>query len=159
MIAASLPPGIRLRPATKADAGRIRSMILRVQINPMSLDWENFLLAVGSDDVLVGCGQVKTHGDGSRELASIAVEEAWRHRGIASRLVGELQDRHGPPLWLTCRSTLVDFYARFGFSEVSQPGELPAYFRKILRLARMFRWMAAGERLAVMVWRGSAPRN
>jgi N-acetylglutamate synthase-like GNAT family acetyltransferase len=155
MNAASLPPGVRLRLATKADAGRIRSMILRVRINPMSIDWENFLLAVDSFDALVGCGQVKTHGDGSRELASIAVEEAWRNRGIASRLVGELQTRHGPPLWLTCQSPLADFYARFGFSEVSEPSELPPYFRKIIRLARMFKWTAAGERLAVMLWRGS----
>jgi N-acetylglutamate synthase-like GNAT family acetyltransferase len=155
--AAPLPPGIRLRPATREDAGRVRSLILRVRINPMSLDWENFLLAEDGRDGLVGCGQVKTHADGSRELASIAVEDAWRKHGIASRLVTELQVRHGLPLWLTCQSALIGFYANFGFSEVAETVDLPPYFRKILRLARIFKWMAPGERLAIMLWKGPSP--
>jgi hypothetical protein len=37
---------------------------------------------------------------------------------------------------------------------VHDPRLLPRYFRKILRLARMFRWLGPGERLAVMLWEG-----
>jgi N-acetylglutamate synthase-like GNAT family acetyltransferase len=124
----------------------------------MSLGWENFMVAVDERDALVGCGQEKTHEDGSRELASIAVVQRWRRHGVASHIVRELQARHGPPLWLTCRSRLTAFYEGFGFSEVTQHANLPPYFRKILRVARMFHWMAPGERLAVMVWdRASVP--
>jgi N-acetylglutamate synthase-like GNAT family acetyltransferase len=120
----------------------------------MSLDWRHFVVAVDAEGRMVGCGQVKQHGDGSRELASVAVEESWRRRGVASSLVADLQQRHGPPLWLTCQSTLADFYQRFGFMEVHDPQHLPRYFRKILRLVRMFRWLGPGERLAVMLWEG-----
>ena len=123
-----------------------------MRINPLDLDWNRFLVVEDGQGNLVGCGQVKEHGDGSRELASLAVEEPWRRRGIASALVRHLQERHDPPLWLTCQSGLVGFYEGFGFSEVSNPQELPRYFRKILRLARMFHWLAPGERLAVMLW-------
>ncbi len=149
-----LPDGVRMRPALREDAPGIRSLIFRVRINPMSLDWEHFVVAVDEEGRLVGCGQVKRHKDGSRELASIAVEEVWRQRGIASGLVADLQDRHGPPLWLTCQSSLVTLYQRFGFDEVSDPEMLPRYFRKVLRLVRMFRWLGPGERLAVMLWKG-----
>jgi N-acetylglutamate synthase-like GNAT family acetyltransferase len=153
-LVAGTPAGVRLRPASRQDASKIRSLIIRVQINPMSLDWQHFVVAVDDGGELVGCGQVKHHGDGSRELASIAVEEPWRRRGVASSLVADLQQRHGSPLWLTCQSALVGFYQPFGFREVHDPRLLPRYFRKILRLARMFRWLGPGERLAVMLWEG-----
>jgi len=149
-----LPAGIRLRPATDREAGRIRSLILRVRINPTQLDWRRFIVAVDSDERLVGCGQVKPHADGSRELASIAVRPAWRHRQAASAIVVELQRRHPPPLWLTCRPRLTGFYERFGFQIVEQAEAMPRYFQKIVRLARLGDWLGSGERLAVMRWEG-----
>ncbi|HET7009290.1 MAG TPA: GNAT family N-acetyltransferase [Anaerolineales bacterium] len=147
---------VGLRRAARGDGRKIRALILRTGINPMSLEWQRFIVAEDGAGQFVGCGQVKEHRDGSRELASIAVEEAWRGRGIASRLIRELMQRHAPPLWLTCRSNLAEFYGRFGFVEVAEPAQMAPYFRKIVRLARMFHWLAPGERLAVMVWRGSA---
>lgn len=149
-----LPHGIRLRPATDRDAGRIRSLILRVRINPTQLDWRRFVVAVDPAERLIGCGQVKPHGDGSRELASIAVRPAWRRRQVASAIVAELQRLHPPPLWLTCRPKLTGFYERFGFQIVEQPDAMPRYFQKILRLARLGDWLGSGERLAVMRWKG-----
>jgi amino-acid N-acetyltransferase len=148
------PAGIRLRPATALDAGRIRSLILRVRINPTQLDWRRFVVAVDPADRLIGCGQVKPHSDGSRELASIAVRPAWRLRQVASAIVADLQQRHAPPLWLTCRPRLAGFYKRFGFQIVEQPEAMPRYFQKIVRLARLGDWLGSGERLAVMQWEG-----
>lgn len=149
-----LPHGIRLRPATDRDAGRIRSLILRVRINPTQLDWRRFVVAVDPADHLIGCGQVKPHGDGSRELASIAIRPAWRRRHVASAIVAELQWLHPPPLWLTCRTRLSGFYERFGFHIVHQPEAMPRYFQKIVRLARLGNWLGSGEQLAVMLWKG-----
>jgi len=149
-----LPAGARLREATVRDAGRIRSLILRVGINPTGLHWRRFLLAVDDQDRLLGCGQVKPHEDGTQELASIAVRPAWRKKGLASAIIAELQGRHSPPLWLTCRSSLTGFYVRFGFEEVRPPDAMPGYFTKVVRLARIARWFTSGEYLAVMVWRG-----
>ncbi|MBM2843258.1 MAG: GCN5-related N-acetyltransferase, partial [Anaerolineales bacterium] len=105
----SLAEEMHLRPATAADAGAIRSLIFRVGINPRDLDWRRFLVAVDVQGKLIGCGQVKPHSDGSRELASIAVRPKWRGRGLASEIIRRLMAEGGPPLWLMCRSDLADF--------------------------------------------------
>ncbi|HEX9090031.1 MAG TPA: GNAT family N-acetyltransferase, partial [Anaerolineales bacterium] len=72
-----------LRPAMADDAPAIRQIISAVHINPLSLDWQRFVIATDGQGRLVGCGQVKTHRDGSLELASVAVQPEWRGRGIA----------------------------------------------------------------------------
>ena len=67
-----------IRPATSADAPAIRALIRRVRINPTGLDWRRFLVAEGPEGMILACGQIKPHGDGTFELASVAVDEAWR---------------------------------------------------------------------------------
>ena len=47
------------------------------RINPMDLKWANFVVAVDDESgAIVGTGQIKQHGDGSYELASIATVPA-----------------------------------------------------------------------------------
>lgn len=144
----------RLRPAVEVDQEAIKTLIRAVQINPMGLDWRRFVVAVAADDGrLLGCGQVKPHRDGSRELASIAVEREWRKTGIARSIIEELQRAHGSPLWLTCLSKLVPFYTKFGFTEVMESAAMPPYFRRIrfvMNLAKPFTQMPGY--LAVMHW-------
>jgi len=72
-----------LRPAQVKDAASIRRLIWQVHINPTGLDWHHFWVAVDAQDSLLGCGQLKPHGDGSLELASIAVQPQQRGKGIA----------------------------------------------------------------------------
>ena len=62
-----------VRPATREDFPAIRSLIHTVRINPTGLGWRRFLVAVTPQGRLLGCGQIKLHADGSREMASIAV--------------------------------------------------------------------------------------
>lgn len=141
-----------LRPATAADQASIKRLIRAVGINRFGLDWQRFLVAVSSDGAFIGCGQVKEHGDGSRELASIAVAPAWRRQGVASAIVRELMARHERPLWLTCASPRTTFYTRFGFEEVTAVDAMPPYFRRIVRLANFFfRFSRRDIYLAVMV--------
>ena len=127
----------QLRPARKEDAAAIRRLIYQVGINPTGLDWRRFVLAVDPHDRMAGCAQVKPHRDGTRELASLAVQPAYRGQGVARRLIEHLLARTPSPLYLTCRSTLQPFYEKFGFQVVS-PQELPPYFRRIARLAALF---------------------
>lgn len=140
-----------LRPATQQDQPTIRAIIRASRINPMGLKWTQFVLAVADGEV-IGCGQVKPHRDGSRELASIAVLPGWRSQGIAAAIINHLLATHQPPLWLTCSSELIPFYQKFGFVEVTEPAPMPPYFRRVFRLARLlFRFGSTGRYLAVML--------
>jgi len=142
---------IVVRPARREDFPAIRELIHTVRINPTGLDWRRFLIAVGPEDEFVGCGQIKPHTDGSRELASIAVRPEFRGRG-AARLIIEalLEHETSRPLYLMCRALLTPLYARFGFVNVGEP-DLPRYFRRLKRLEGLFNATAAPEdRLAIM---------
>ena len=72
-----------VRPAFETDHQNIRSLIHRVGINPMDLNWWHFIVAELGDGTFIGCGQLKPHKDGSLELASLAVEEKYRGLGVA----------------------------------------------------------------------------
>lgn len=122
-----------LRPATADDFPAIRGLIRAVRINPTGLDWRRFIIAVDGQGKLIGCGQVKLHGDGSRELASIAVKPAWRGQGIASAIIERLIELYPGPLYLTCRPPLSPFYERFGFRRLSGSAA-PPYFRRISQI-------------------------
>jgi len=141
---------ILIRPATEADAKPIRDLIFAVQINPMGLDWRRFMVAVAPGEEFVGCGQIKPHGDGSRELASIAVREDFRGRGVARSIIEDLLARNPPPLYLMCRSVLGPFYEKFGFRELTRE-DMPPYFRRMTGLAKAFELMAKdGDYLMIM---------
>src|SRR3972149_4000621 len=108
----------RIRPATADDAPAVRALIRRVRINPTGLDWRRVLVAEGQDGTVLACGQVKPHGDGTRELSSVAVDERWRGRGAARAIIERLQRHAVPPRGLPCRSGLEPMYTRFGFQRV-----------------------------------------
>ena len=131
------PARFTLRAATAPDFPAIRGLIHRVGINPMSLDWRRFVIAVDTNDSLLGCGQLKPHGNYVVELASIAVEPAYRNQGIARAIIEHLLPGAPRPVYLMCRSELGPFYERWGFRSLSLP-EMPAYFRRMARLARAF---------------------
>ncbi len=144
-------PDFTLRAATAKDSIAIRHLIRRVHINPTGLDWHRFVLAVDSTGRLLGCGQLKPHQDGALELASIAVEPAYRSKGIARAIIEHLLERASRPLYLTCRSSLGGFYEKWGFRILAEP-EMPAYFRRLHRLSRVLMGLARYEEgLLVMV--------
>lgn len=143
-----------LRKATKADARAIRALIWRVGINPMSLDWRRFWVAVDAGNRVIGTGQVKPHGDGTREMASIAAAPEWQGQGIGKAIITRLLAENTPPLYLTCRAQMEPYYLQFGFRTLA-PDEMPPYFRQLYRMARLLKriFPGAGE---VRVMRKSA---
>ena len=152
--------GFTLRQARAEDYPAIRKMIRRVGINPLGLHWERFVLTVDGSGSMIGCGQVKQHGDGSRELASIAVAEAWRGQGVASAIIRHLMQKENGRLFLTCRVGLGSFYKRFGFQE-AEISELTPYFRHLSRLVeslRILRLMPA-EGLLIMLWESESVKS
>lgn len=146
-----------LRRATADQQKPIKQLIRDVHINPIGLKWQQFIVALDADGEMVACGQVKSHRDGSRELASIAVKKGWRKQGVARAIIERLMTEHEPPLWLTCESRLVPFYQKFGFVEVKELEGMSPYFRRLSRIARlMLRFSKSQGYLAVMVWREKA---
>lgn len=140
-----------LRPANQSDSSKIRSLIHQVKINPTNLDWRRFIVAVNSMGEIIGCGQVKSHSDGSLELASIAVAVDYRDQGIATAIIEHLLNIYPKPLYLTCRSGLEPFYQSFGFNSVSAK-EMPPYFRRIHALTEVaMKIIDRKEKLLVML--------
>jgi N-acetylglutamate synthase-like GNAT family acetyltransferase len=125
---------ILIRPALQTDFPAIRALIRETGINPMSLDWRRFIVAELPGTGFAGCGQLKPHGDGSLELASIAVIPGARGKGLARLIIQRLMADATRPLYLTCRDELGSFYEKFGFQPV-QDGEMPRYFKRISRMA------------------------
>jgi N-acetylglutamate synthase-like GNAT family acetyltransferase len=140
-----------LRSASAGDLGSIQRLIREVQINPMSLDWRRFTVAVDGNGTVLGCGQLKPHRGGIVELASIAVVPQHRGRGIARSIIEELSGRAPRPLYLTCRASLEPFYRKWGFVGL-QTSEMPPYYRRLWKLVSVAHGlgMAPGN-LSVMV--------
>ena len=148
---------VTLRPATAVDFPAIRKLIWQVGINPTGLDWRRFLLAADEKGRLLGCGQIKPHHDGTRELASIAVVPAARGQGVARTLITRLMQAEKPPLYLTCQPNLQPLYTRFGFHTLPL-AEYTPYFLRLHRLVQMFnRLRGSTESFSLMRWDGREP--
>lgn len=127
-----------LRPALKSDFPAIRRLIWQVNINPTGLNWRRFWVVVDENDRLIGCGQVKTHQGGIKELASIAIVPERRGEGISRQVIEQLIAQHPGLLYLTCRSELGAFYQRFGFRPLEFQ-EMPFYYRRLVQVVRILR--------------------
>ena len=142
------------RVATEDDQPTIQRLIREVHLPRMNLQWANFVVAE-EDHEVVGMGQVKSHGDGSRELASIAVVPARQDQGIGGAIIQALLSREpGVVLHLSCRRELEGYYERFGFKRL-EPAAYPPYFwRTTLLINRITRFFE----LHLLVMRGEADR-
>ena len=128
-------------------------MVRRARINPFGLNWTRFTVATDSEQTLIGCIQLKPHGAGTAELASLVVAKPWRRKGVASDLIAAVQQQSAGELWLMCEWRLIPFYERFGFELKDDPPEMGAYFRCIWRLAKLARTISFGTlKLAIMRW-------
>ncbi len=142
-----------LRQATEEDQEKITGLIHQVGINPTGLSWQRFIVAEDESGNFIGCGQTKPHDDGTREIASLAVEPTHQGQGVGSAILNRLMHENPPPLYLMCRSPLAPYYQRFGFRSLEFK-ELPRSYRLVWRgakvLARLFPGKFPG--LSVMMY-------
>ena len=125
---------VYLRAAVVADQQAIHKMIRAARLNPMHLHWSAFVVAVeAASGRIVGVGQVRPHGDGSRELASIAVTPERQGQGIGGAIIATLLAREPGSLYLYTRCPLTGYYARFGFVVISGD-DLPGRMRLSYRM-------------------------
>jgi N-acetylglutamate synthase-like GNAT family acetyltransferase len=108
-----------IRPANLSDLPAIKILVHSARINPSGLVLPRFVVAENDSAEVVDCGQIKPHRDGSFELASLVVAENYRDQGIARSLVLHLTANHKGDLYLMCRSSLGEFYKKFGFIPLS----------------------------------------
>jgi len=132
---------ITIRPATAADQPAITALVRAARLNPLRIGWRTFLVAEDAGRV-VGVGQVRPHGDGSRELASLAVVRDHRGAGIGTQLTWALLARETPPTYLFCQAPTAAFYARFGFQGIER-GDLPPVLAQMHRLANLIAAVSA----------------
>ena len=139
-----------VRPARETEAAQIRDLIHLVDINPMGLDWRRFVVAVNERDEMIGCGQLKPHGEEVIELASLAVDPEHQGKGIARSIIEYLLKDSPRPLYLMCESRLGPLYKKFGFRPIPYE-DMPRYFQRISKLAGLVTTLAQREeRLLIM---------
>lgn len=145
-------PQFALRHARADEQRTIIRLVRAAHLNPIGLDWHNFVVAADAEDSILGCGQIKTHRGGAKELASIWVLPTCRGHGVARAIIESLLSDQASRTWLTCASALVPFYSRFGFREPDARDGGPLYFRFARLVAALFRRLLPGRQyLAVMV--------
>ena len=141
----------QIRIANSEDFPAIKRLIHMVQINPTGLDWHHFIIAIDESGRMAGCGQLKLHGGGIIELASIAVEPLDRKNGVARVMIEYLINKAPRPLYLTCLSSMGAFYGKWGFQTV-KIDEMPWYFRRLVRLVKKDpSWGSNSDELLVMM--------
>ena len=141
---------ISIRAAREEESAQIRDLIHLVGINPLGLDWKRFVVAVNDRDEMIGCGQIKPHGQEVLELASIAVYPEHQGKGVARAIIEHLLEDSPRPLYLMCQSSLGRFYEKFDFQSVTYE-EMPRYFQRISKLAGLATTLARREeRLLIM---------
>lgn len=140
-----------IRPALESESAQIKDLIHLAGINPTGLDWKRFIVAVNDGGEVIGCGQVKPHGAGIQEMASIAVSHGYRGRGFARKIIEELLRKTSRPLYLMCIAHNGPMYEKFGFKSITYD-QMPRYFqriKKVFDIADVFR--QTGEELLVMI--------
>jgi N-acetylglutamate synthase-like GNAT family acetyltransferase len=94
------------------------------------------VIAINENGEMLGCGQIKPHGDGTRELASLAVWPRFQGQGVGHAILQHMLASAQPPLYLTCRAKLRPFYERFGFYSLVYK-QMPPYFRRLWQITRV----------------------
>ena len=126
---------INIRPARQNDQQTIVSFIQQAKINPRNLHWQSFLVAEENNKI-IGIRQVKTHQQGTREVASGFVLPEYRRQGISAQLMNEILSREKGTLYLMCRDRRTPYYEQFGFRQVDV-SQLPSDFRKEYWIGRI----------------------
>lgn len=140
----------KIRPALESESTQIKDLIHLVGINTLGLDWKRFMVAVNDGGRVISCGQIKPHGGGILELASIGTLPEYEKQGLASLIINELLKTPTRPLYLMCMQHNGSFYERFGFRTIDE-NEMPKYFQRIKKLFKVANVVVRyGEDLLIM---------
>lgn len=121
----SVTPSVVIREATPRDQEAIRALLSAADLPLDGVAETQFTVAVHEGRV-VGSAGLEIHGD-SALLRSVAVDPAWRGRGVGEALVRSALDaasacKLDPVVLLT--TTAPSWFPRFGFERIER-GDVP----------------------------------
>ena len=121
-----------LRPARPEDAPAIAALLHKYALQNLLLDrneedilfyLQNFTVAVGADDSLLGCMAVRDFGNDLLEVRSLAVQPDLRQGGIGRKLVEKAIERlhaERPQFRLFALTLQPGFFEKLNFSVVEK---------------------------------------
>jgi amino-acid N-acetyltransferase len=136
---------VELRRARTSDVGAIRSLVEQYAADGILLgkplvslyeDVQEFWVAAGEDDgAVVACGALHVMWEDLAEVRTVAVDPAWRGRGIGSRILRQLLETARA---LGIRRVFVltfevPFFARHGFQAIEGAPVAPEVYDELLR--------------------------
>jgi GNAT superfamily N-acetyltransferase len=99
-------------------------------VAPSAADVAVFFVAWEDEGTAVGCGGLRDLGEGAGEVKRMYVAPAWRGSGVASRILGTLEDWARGQGWASLRletgdrlPAAVRFYVRSGYGRISNFGD------------------------------------
>lgn len=128
---------IRIRSARTGDVARMvalmeplvaRRILLGKDLVDLYAAVPEFLVAVDSDDAVIGYGAVHVMWEQLGEVRTLGVSEEWLGRGVGHLLLEALLDR-ARELGLSqlfCLTFETGFFGRHGFEELGEDAELVA---------------------------------
>jgi tRNA (guanine37-N1)-methyltransferase len=125
--------GAIVRPASSMDTQAVLDLLLRCELPTDGVTDrfpDGYSVAVTNTGALAGAAGVERYGDYSL-LRSVAVDPAWRRRGIAERLTTERMrwaQRSGARAIYLLTTTAVEYFARQGFQPIARE-QVPAEIR------------------------------
>lgn len=105
----------------------IESLVAAAEGDREGLREDQFVVAEADDGVILGCGRLRPY-PGFCELASLAVSEQARARGVGRDIVNSLLARYQGAIYLICEDNVVDFFRRFGLERIPE-SEMPEGLR------------------------------
>ena len=99
----------------------IQALVAAVAGDGDGLQQDQFVVAEGNDGVILGCGRLRPY-PAFCELASLAVSDEARARGVGRDIVNSLLARYQGAIYLICEAEVVDFFRHFGLELIPETG-------------------------------------
>ena len=110
----------QVREAPADDMAAIERLVAQVSGDHYRLEPGQFVAAESESGGILGCGRLRPY-PGFCEVASLAVDEHRRTKGVGRAIVARLLELYSGDVYLIYEDHLMDFFAHFGFRPV------PAY--------------------------------
>ena len=130
----------RARAAGPEDLPAIESLVALVAGDGEDLQAGQFVVVEDEGGGILGCARLRSY-QGFFELASVAVRDGLRARGVGREMVATLLGRCQGLLYLVCEDREVGFFRRFGFGLIDPedvpPGLAPKWRRYTAQVGRI----------------------